>query len=557
MSSRRAAAATARRGKPLFSSSSIKITIFAPDSKIIKNKIPTPTKFNNLVNDLSNSIRAGAFVRLEDVVGLFDRMLRSQPLPSVQTFNHLLATVARMRHYSTVISFHREMNWLGIPSDIYTRNILLNCFCHLNGVGFGFAVLSNILKRGHEPDAATLATFRLGYLSTVFASRGIMEWRLGCSGNWRRVRVNVGLTLWFIPRSSTVYAKMGSQRRPLNLFLEMVGKGIRPNVFTYSSLIHGLCNLGQWKEAMILFEEMLDGGISPDVTTFSILVNALCKEGMIKEAHGLLELMTQRGEEPNVITYNALMNGYCFTNQMDAALKIFDNMVSKGHKPSVVTYNILIDGYCKNQMVDEAMQLFREMPCKGLEPNVVNYSTLICGLCRHGQCPNVLTYTILMDGLCKNERLIEAMKLLNEMEIRGNKPNNAVFDVLINGMCEAKELKYVKELFSWASSKGLGNNVRTYNTLINGLCKEGLMEEANGLFLQMEEKGCQPDSVTFNALIRGFLQNNETIKGMQLLGEMAKRHFSVDASTTSMLVGLLTEGAKGQEYLGMLNKFVP
>lgn len=64
-----------------------------------------------------------------------------QPLPSVSAFDHQLGAIARAKHYSTVISLHERITGVGIPLDFYTLNILLNSFCHLNRVGFGFGVV--------------------------------------------------------------------------------------------------------------------------------------------------------------------------------------------------------------------------------------------------------------------------------------------------------------------------------------------------------------------------------------------------------------------------------
>lgn len=41
----------------------------------------------------------------------------------------------------------------------------------------------------------------------------------------------------------------------------MKGRGIMPNLVTYSSLIHGLCQGGEWEEAKRFFTEMVDQGI--------------------------------------------------------------------------------------------------------------------------------------------------------------------------------------------------------------------------------------------------------------------------------------------------------
>ncbi|XLT59838.1 hypothetical protein HN873_052442, partial [Arachis hypogaea] len=60
--------------------------------------------------------------------------------------------------------------------------------------------------------------------------------------------------------------------------------GISPNVITYSSLIFGLCLVGQYKEAIDLLSEMVLRNIIPNVRTYSILIDGLCKEGKIKDA---------------------------------------------------------------------------------------------------------------------------------------------------------------------------------------------------------------------------------------------------------------------------------
>ncbi|CAL5420006.1 unnamed protein product [Camellia sinensis] len=82
----------------------------------------------------------------------------------------------------------------------------------------------------------------------------------------------------------------------LKLFSKMDERGIFPNVVTYTSLIHGLCNFGWWKEATGMFRDMLDSGIAPDVRTCTSLVDACTKEETMKEAQaqGVLEVMIQR-----------------------------------------------------------------------------------------------------------------------------------------------------------------------------------------------------------------------------------------------------------------------
>lgn len=67
----------------------------------------------------------------------------------------------------------------------------------------------------------------------------------------------------------------------LDLFTEMIDKGISPNVITCSFFIQGLCNNGKWKEVENLWVRMIDLIISPNVYTYNMVVDALCNEGKI------------------------------------------------------------------------------------------------------------------------------------------------------------------------------------------------------------------------------------------------------------------------------------
>lgn len=70
----------------------------------------------------------------EDALQVFDKMLLRQPLPSVSQFNQVIGVVVKTRHYSTALSLFKQMNSFSIASRIYTINMCINCYCHLNQV---------------------------------------------------------------------------------------------------------------------------------------------------------------------------------------------------------------------------------------------------------------------------------------------------------------------------------------------------------------------------------------------------------------------------------------
>jgi len=57
-----------------------------------------------------------------------------------------------------------------------------------------------------------------------------------------------------------------------------------------------------------LFKEMVERGVFPDYYTLTTLIHGYCKDGNMSRALDLFETMTQRSLKPDVVTYNTLMD---------------------------------------------------------------------------------------------------------------------------------------------------------------------------------------------------------------------------------------------------------
>jgi pentatricopeptide repeat protein len=90
----------------------------------------------------------------------------------------------------------------------------------------------------------------------------------------------------------------------------MLNKGVTPDCFTYTSLLHGYCSLGKWNEVIRVLKEMCRVGQKPNVVTYTTLIDYLCKNGRCAEARHIFDSMVEKGEKPNVTTYGSLLYGY-------------------------------------------------------------------------------------------------------------------------------------------------------------------------------------------------------------------------------------------------------
>ena len=87
---------------------------------------------NQFLKSIRDQCKSRSFRNVDHALDLFDTMLHMRPLPSINNFNHVLSAIARLKHYPIVISQIKRIKSFGISPDVYTLNILANCFCHLD-----------------------------------------------------------------------------------------------------------------------------------------------------------------------------------------------------------------------------------------------------------------------------------------------------------------------------------------------------------------------------------------------------------------------------------------
>lgn len=175
---------------------------------------------------------------------------------------------------------------------------------------------------------------------------------------------------------------------------------IRTNVKTYNIAINvwSKCKgKGSAKRAEAIFhrmKELYESGtndqLKPDVYTYTTLIDAYSKIGASKKAEGVLALMEEDGVPANVLTYNSLISSWARNGDQSApeeAERILDRMISAGIKPETSSYTALMNVYSKSRdrgsdicnRVEEILRFMENKYQDGdltLKPNVWSYTTV-------------------------------------------------------------------------------------------------------------------------------------------------------------------------------------
>ncbi|KAL6181615.1 hypothetical protein ACLB2K_048266 [Fragaria x ananassa] len=349
----------------------------------------------------------------------------------------------------------------------------------------------------------------------------------------------------------------------LRLLNNMPSQGCEFNAVAYCTVISGFYEGNYRIEACELFEVMLGKGMCPDVTTFNKLIHTLLKKGDVQETEKLLNKVMKRGVSPNLFTLNIFIQGLCKRGSLNGAVRMLDGFMKEGLTPDVVTYNTLIFGLCKNFKVEEAESYMRKMVNNGFQPDAFTYNSIIDGYCKLGMIqkadkflsdaifkgfvPDDFTYCSLIKGFFQDGDADRAIAVFKEAMGKGIKLNIGLFNTLVKGLSENGLILQALQLMNEMSEKGCSPNIWTYNLVINGLCKMGYVSDASRLVDDAIAKGYLPDIFTFNTLIDGYCKQLNLNNAIEIINSMWSHGVTPDVITYNTVLNGLCKSAKYED----------
>ncbi|XP_010474658.1 PREDICTED: putative pentatricopeptide repeat-containing protein At1g02420 [Camelina sativa] len=274
----------------------------------------------------------------------------------------------------------------------------------------------------------------------------------------------------------------------------------QPDLHTFNILLSG------WKsseEAEAFFEEMKGKGLKPDVVTYNSLIDVYCKDREIEKAYKVIDKMREEDETPDVITYTTIIGGLGLIGQPDKAREILNEMKEYGCYPDVAAYNAAIRNFCIARRLGDADKLVDEMVKKGLSPNAT-------------------TYNLFFRVLSLANDLGRSWELYKRMLGNGCLPNTQSCMFLIKMFKRHEKVDMALRLWEDMVVKGFGSYTLVSDVLLDLLCDLAKVEEAEKCLLEMVEKGHRPSNVSF--------------KRIKLLMELANKHDKVNNLKQKMAI---------------------
>ncbi|XP_073001445.1 pentatricopeptide repeat-containing protein At4g19191, mitochondrial-like [Typha latifolia] len=177
------------------------------------------------------------------------------------------------------------------------------------------------------------------------------------------------------------YAVIHDFDRAFELFQEMIANGIRPDEYSFSSVLSGCGFSSYLRQGIALHGQIIKAGFCQPVVQ-NALMDAYGKCGCIEDAQKAFDEVVSK----DIISWNTIISCYGFSDSPHEAISLFHKMQEQGYKPNRVTFIALLSACSHAGLLDEGFHYFETMSSQhGVVPDLDHYSCIVDGLGRAGQ----------------------------------------------------------------------------------------------------------------------------------------------------------------------------
>lgn len=423
---------------------------------------------------------------------VFDEM----PQRNVVSWSAMLSGFTQHGFFNQALSLFVYMLRDGTskPNEFTFVSVLQACSLHEN-LDLAYQVYAVVLRLGFESNV-----FLVNAFLTALMRHGKQEEALEvfekCS--------NKDIVTWNVMLSG--YLESSCLDLP-KFWVQMNNEGLKPDCFTFASVLTGLASVGHLNMGLQVHGQLVKSGHGTEICVLNSVVDMYIKNQRLFDglkafnemgekdvcswtqiAAGWLEYgeptkaleaiaeMRMMGVIPNKFTLATAFNACANLSFLEEGKKAHGLRIKLGVDIDVCVDNALIDMYAKCGSMDGAWGVFKVMD----DRSIVSWTTMIMGCAQNGQAR-------------------EALKIFDEMVMKGIKPNYITFVCVLYACSQGMFTDEAWKYFSFMTiDHGISPGEDHYIYMVHLLGRAGLIKEAEELILSMP---FQPSASVWQTLL--------------------------------------------------------
>ncbi|KAE8677239.1 Tetratricopeptide repeat (TPR)-like superfamily protein isoform 2 [Hibiscus syriacus] len=443
---------------------------------------------------------------------LFDHL----SVRNAASWNTMMSGLVRVGLFGDVMFLFREMLNSGVmPSGFLVSSLITACDrsgrMFLEGIQVhGFSVKVGLL---YDVFVGTCLLHFYGAYKRVFDAQRIFE-------EMPKRNVVSWTSLMF------GYLDNGDFDNVIHLYNEMGKEEISCTENTFATVITACSFLEDKLLGLKVLGHVVKSGFETKVSVANSLINMLACLGSLKEACYVFSLM----DESDTISWNSIISAHVQNGLCRESMSFFHLMRHLHKKINSTTLGTLLSVCSSVDNLKWGKGIHSLVFRLGLDSNVCICNSLLGMYFEAGSLDDaefvfkemperdLISWNSMMTCYVRGGRSLDALKLLIEM-LQMNKATNYVTFMSALAACSNSEfIDEGKIVHALVILTGLSENLVVGNASITMYVKSGMMVEAKKVFQMMPKR----NQVTWNALIGGHAENEEpgeAVKVFQLMRE--------------------------------------
>ncbi|KAJ0021543.1 hypothetical protein Pint_32778 [Pistacia integerrima] len=295
--------------------------------------------------------------------------------------------------------------------------------------------------------------------------------------------------------------------RTFSFFVKLDSVGVRPNHYTYSTLLALCGSLLAIEEGKQLHAQIVKTQSSSKTAVDNALLTLYTKCGMMKDAESLFDSLVHR----NVISWTAIINGCRQHGDFEKALRLFCLMREDGVDPNEYTYTIALASCASMKNLGCGRMFHAQVLKLGMAlsdfvgTSIINMYTRLEKICdankqlkEMGKMASNVSWNAQIAGLVHNEKAREAVEAFNEMVKNDAACDEFTYSIMLKACSLLPSLATCEQIHSRLVKTKFESNIHVGSSLIEAYNSCGSMEDAETVFSQMsavdvkvaKEPGC-------------------------------------------------------------------
>nr|GEX47448.1 pentatricopeptide repeat-containing protein At2g27610 [Tanacetum cinerariifolium] len=469
---------------------------------------------------------------------MFDEM--PQKDFSDSNHNHLLFEYARANENVLALKHFLGIRRLGLPVNGASFSCVLKICGSLCDEVIGKQVHCGCVKYGFVADVSVGTSLIDMYTKTELEGVGMAE-RVFSEMPDRNV---VSWTSML-----TGYSLRGLYDEAVKLFLQMQVDGVKPNPFTFATILGALADSGAVVKGMQVHTMVVKFGFELTTYVCNSLISMYSKSGMIKSAKKVFDGMEIR----DAVSWNGMVAGLVANGHDLVALDLFNKMRLAGVKLTQAIFVTILKVCANIREIRLAKQLHCFVAKNGMESDPNLRTALMVSYTKSSEMDdtfklfstmngvkNVVSWTALIGGYMQNGSVEKAVNMFFQMCREGVRPNDFTYSTIL----AAHPLISPFEIHAQAIKTNYESSASVGTALLDAYMKMGNNDDAIKVFERVEDR----DIVTWSAILAGYAQSGDIDGAVKVFTRLAKEGVRPNEYTFSSILNACASPMAAIEY---------